>query len=484
MGRAGGLIEPEKTSFGQCRRPEATVGRFAGHRGMESRMMKMQTVAMLTVAAIVMAARNAPAEDNLSQPVLIQPSAYTYYAQDPANDEASPSDVTDSGKSDSKPGHSISPTAFNLSGCDSDGCDSDGCDSDGCDSCGCASSCGSCCNSCNLGEQWQLHNQTCCGIHFGGWTQIGYHEAPTNRSRARGDLGAFNDVPDNLELHSQWFYAEKEAKANSCCWNWGFRADLMYGTDAQKTQGFGGADWDNDWDHGVYGWAAPQLYATVANQDWKFTIGKFFTLVGYEVVTAPGNFFFSHSLTMFNSEPFTHTGVLAERAINNNTTVYLGWTQGWDTGFESYNDSSSWLGGFSRTFLCDTVTFTYISTAGNFGMRGDDGYSHSMVVDVTLTDNMNYVLQSDSLRVTNLDGVKEDDNGINQYLFYTVNDCLKLGTRFEWWRDEGTSNYEATWGANIWPSANLVIRPEIRVDWVPEEDYDESQFAVDAIFLF
>lgn len=35
-----------------------------------------------------------------------------------------------------------------------------------------------------------------------------------------------------------------------------------------------------------------------------------FTMVGFDVVGAPDNFFYSHSFTMYNSEPFTHTGVL------------------------------------------------------------------------------------------------------------------------------------------------------------------------------
>ena len=31
----------------------------------------------------------------------------------------------------------------------------------------------------------------------------------------------------------------KETKTDSCSWDWGYRADLVYGVDAQKTQAFG-----------------------------------------------------------------------------------------------------------------------------------------------------------------------------------------------------------------------------------------------------
>ena len=111
----------------------------------------------------------------------------------------------------------------------------------------------------------------------------------------------------------------------------GFRADLMYGIDADDTQSFGNNpgnwDFDNGLDHGAYGWAIPQLYAELAVGEWNIKAGHFYTLIGYEVVTAPDNFFYSHAITMYNSEPFTHTGVVASRSFGD-ATIYAGWTLG------------------------------------------------------------------------------------------------------------------------------------------------------------
>ena len=95
------------------------------------------------------------------------------------------------------------------------------------------------------------------------------------------------------------------------------------------------------------------------------------------------------------------------------------------------------MGGFSYTPVED-ATFTYISTAGNFGARGDDAYSHSLVLDMTLTDKLNWVVQSDMVRVNE---VREDNIGINQYLFYTVSDCIGLGARMEWWKADAITGY-------------------------------------------
>jgi hypothetical protein len=325
----------------------------------------------------------------------------------------------------------------------------------------------------------------------GGWTSFGYHNKVTPLSVNRGDLLSFNDVPHQVNLHQQWLFMEKALETNGG-FDWGGRVDFMYGTDAQKTQAFGTlGGWDNDWDHGVYGFALPQAYLELGYGNLSVKGGHFFTLVGYEVVAAPGNFFYSHALTMFNSEPFTHTGFVTTYTAGDNLELYGGWTLGWDTGFRQFNNGSSWLGGFAYS-LGDYATLTYISTAGDLGWRGKDAYSHSIVMDVNLTEKLNYVFQTDYVRAGDTTSGyaagsprdSDDDFSINQYLFYNMNDCWAFGTRIEWWKDEGHSYYEWTLGLNYRPMANLVLRPEIRHDWQPFADFDQTTFGVDAILTY
>jgi hypothetical protein len=319
-------------------------------------------------------------------------------------------------------------------------------------------------------------------IKLGGWAQTGYHSQST---------GLFNNRPDKVNLQQMWVYLQKEAARNPY-WDWGFRADVLYGTDAVKTQAFGNPagtwDFQNGLDYGAYGWAIPQAYAELAKEDLSVKVGHFFTLVGYEVVTAPDNFFYSHAYTMFNSEPFTHTGAIASYDVNDSTTLHGGWTLGWDTGFNQLNGGSSFLGGFSRKVRED-LTFTYISTAGNFGWRGN-GYSHSAVFDKSLTENLNYVLQSDLLS-TDTSGGNNNEVGINQYLLYTLSERLRAGTRVEWWKSDRTgtslSTYSVTGGFNITPGDNLIIRPEVRYNWGADlvgADMETPIFGVDAIITF
>lgn len=340
-----------------------------------------------------------------------------------------------------------------------------------------------------LGEQRPLD------LNFGGWVSIGY----TSRS-----TGLFNNNPSEVSVHQAWLFVERQAKKLDVI-DWGFRFDAMYGSDGQDTQSFGNTPdhWDVDWDRGAgYGWAIPQLYVELTYKDFSLMGGHFYTLLGYEVVTAPDNFFFSHAFTMALSEPFTHTGGVLKYSGIDMLELYAGWTAGWDTGFDqSFQGGSNFLGGFSFQPL-DEASLTYMLTGGNLGLIGK-GYSHSVVLNTTplgsLLPGLNYVLQSDYLDVDqDVFGTGHDYStiGINQYLLYWIVDEIGVGTRFEWWKPNGVSYYESTLGLNIKPIPNFIIRPEIRWQWSPAADdnsakniiglpIDEGEIlAFDMIFTF
>jgi hypothetical protein len=388
-----------------------------------------------------------------------------------------------------------------------------GCGSD----CGCCDSCGDgCCSSCSsdswfgdccLGDPCTLHDELtpCCKTNYGGWIQISYHSDTTGLSQDFNDGLAFNDLPDQINLQQAWVFVERTPEAECCSSDWGYRFDMMYGTDAQKLQAngnpradnFGQGRWDASFDHGYYGWAMPQAYAEAGFGDWTVKAGKFITPLGYEYVTAPQNFFYSHSLSSFNSEPFTHTGVLATYEASDGLKVYNGWTLGWDTGFDQFGGGSSYLGGFEAE-MSDCVTFAYLTTVGNLGYRSGDefGYSHGTYITLEMSDSMEYGLYS---VYSNSDGSFGDpttdleDLSVVNYLFYEVNDCWAFGGRMEWWKSdqvtgEATSFYELTGGINYKPHANVVVRPEIRYDWTPSEGavgaYNREVFAVDVVLTY
>lgn len=320
-------------------------------------------------------------------------------------------------------------------------------------------------------------------LDIGGWLANGFYdnshglEGPS----ANSPLG-FNNIGEEFQVNQAWIYMGREADNGGSGMAFGFQADFMFGTDGPDTSAFGDGSFDNDWTtSGQYGFAFPQLYAEVALGNTLLKVGHFFTIIGYEVVQAPGNFFYSHAYTMYYNRPFTHTGVLAETPIGENITAHYGYTLGWDTGFDNRNDGSTFLGGVGIQ-LTDNVHATYATTFGDPGdnaTTSTEAFMQSLVIDVALGDDVNYVFQSDFQTRTPNEGNTYENYGINQYLILALTDALSTGLRYEWYRDGaaavdptgGLNHFHAlSVGANYRVSDNILFKPEMRYDLVDRDD--------------
>ena len=377
---------------------------------------------------------------------------------------------------------------------------------DSCDSC---NSCYDPCTQCRP-EAWSLFGETCSGIKVGGWISAGGYanEYNTVNNAALG----FNNVGDGFTMNQLWGFIDKPVDTGGCGWDFGGRIDYVFGTDGPDTQAFGDIGWDTTWDSSRdYGSAIPQLYAEVGYDDWTLKAGHFFTPIGYEVVQAPQNFFYSHSHSFSYGEPLTHTGALATYSGFDNWTFHGGWTTGWDTGFNNTGNASTFLAGASYS-LGDESAITYMASGGDWGAyNGGDVYMHSIVMESALSERLTMVVQSDFGVQSGF--VVGDSRwcSINQYLLYEINDQLGIGMRFEWFDDRdgllmpnglrmpnniAGSYYNYTAGVNWSPHPNFIFRPELRVDWfnggttapnLPFNNRQRSkQFSggFDAIFLF
>lgn len=354
------------------------------------------------------------------------------------------------------------------------------------------------CSWCNLGDPWKLADMFLCKdspFDVGGWFQAGYHTQSTGAiggaPRVPGNM--FNNQPDRINLHQAWAYIERKADGK-CGLDWGFRADFIYGIDGVDTQAFGGrpGTWDfrNGWGEGDRESSAlPVLYGEVAYGDFSLRAGKFYTLIGYETVRATGNFFYSHAFSFYFSEPFTHTGALATWKASDNLSFRGGWVAGNDTAFDSLNGGHAFLGIVSYT-INDNMTASYAVNFGDLGANGN-GIHQTVLLTTTFMENFEWVLQSDYAKHDQ--GGAFDSFQVANYLFYTINDCLKLGSRMEWYKLNGVSYYNATAGLNYFPMANLRIRPEFRYQWSPGAErgnnpigvpVDRGIFGVDVIFTF
>lgn len=326
-----------------------------------------------------------------------------------------------------------------------------------------------------------------------------------------GILGNGRDTADNFngpvtfpdrdqgQFNQEWLSIDRTAPADNCEWFIGGHVDYFFGSDYFFTTaaGLDGTRagnvprW-NTTDSSSYGFSMPQLYfETDYGTNLKMKWGHFFTIIGYEVVPAIGNFFYSHAYTFQYGEPFTHTGWLATYT-RDNWSFSGGITEGWNT-FDANDSGAGFLGGITYTdkdwgsvaFAITTGDDSEVNLAGVGPLANRTMYS--LVWTRNFTSRLTYVLEHDLGSQNNAQtasGTGAQWYGINQYLFYKLNCCWTAGVRIEWFRDDdgfvvtglqpgnaivGASFpgnfYECTVGLNYKPSGNLTIRPELRWDW-------------------
>lgn len=310
---------------------------------------------------------------------------------------------------------------------------------------------------CNLGDPVHFVDRPDLGLRIGGWDQIGWHSQ---------DNGLFNNRRRRINLHQMWGFVEKDFQTNRGM-GVKLRGDLVYGIDAQRFQAFGNEpfaapeDWDNSWDNGAFGWAAPQFYSEFELQRGKVRAGRFLSPFGFENAAAVENFFYSHTYTYTLTQPHTLSGVVGEANLSASTSAFAGATNGWDTSFGDVGLSG--VAGFTHRFDRNRM-LTYGTSFGEFGSRGT-GFFQSLVYAVQASEKVQLAVQSDWLTAD-----QSDDFGLIGYGIYRFNPCLAAGARVEYWEtDPGISKDQSalafTSGLNYRPHANVVLRPEARFDY-------------------
>ncbi len=473
-------------------------------------------ITKLTVAIAILALWSAQdaAAQRIAAAAVADYDAYYYQGAQPASpsDQAAPMPM----------GEAAAPANGGSCGCDEGGNDC------GCPTC-CNSNCGleRCCTldcgeTCTVRLFDDICGLECRGLKVYGWIAAGITANGENPVDNFNGPVTFNDRTEG-QLNQFYLVMEKAIDNGGCGWGVGGRVDVLYGTDHRFTMSRGletERDFSDKWNTGrFYGVALPQAYVDVAYNDTTIRAGHFYTIIGYEVVPAPSNFFYSHAYTMQYGEPFTHTGAMLIQRWNDRLSFSAGVHRGWDNWEEAPGeDQASFLGGVTIASEDGKGSLALALTTGDEqGFAGFENrtmysvvYSRKMLCDrFTYVFQHDYGVQDDGVGVVG--GPATDDAewyGINQYFLYQLNCCWSAGMRVEWFRDDdgtrvtgiGDGNsiagqafegnfWEVTWGLNWKPNDNVVIRPELRYDWFegagnPYNDgTDTSQFtaAVDAI---
>jgi hypothetical protein len=331
----------------------------------------------------------------------------------------------------------------------------------------------------------------------------------------------FTDKANTALLNQILLTAQRPLDPKATDYDFGFKVQLMYGSDARYTHYLGEGEY---WINELNQFTPVELWVT-AHTPWLFSggidikAGQFVTLEGAEVIDPTGDYLYSHSYIFNFGIPFVHTGIMTVSHVDPLVDIYAGVTTGVNTTFGDRNVAHpSFHGGIGLNLLDGNLTILGTTHIGPenpntpIGIAGCGGCNPENTLrflnDITATwkindswtliTDLNYI-HDDGLAA---DGAHPSGYGGAQYVVYTVNDWLKAVGRVEVWRDNDnffvaaypgnfdfvnfehgffntafaapapTTYFEITGGLNIAPPIppgtpllkSITFRPEVRYD--------------------
>lgn len=367
------------------------------------------------------------------------------------------------------------------------------------------------------------------GIKLSGYVDAGYSYNFTGPAtdRVTGRFGSDTTKYGDFNLYAVKFALEKaltqENKAQA-----GFRADVMIGEDAGLLQ-----DRDNfeaylqNTEVNSNSLFLEQAYASIrapVGNGWDFKVGKFVSILGYEVIERPANMNVTYGL-IWNALPLYYTGVLSSYRFDDYVDAKLGVVNGSNT---DNNTTTSGQGDGCAVLAALNVTapggnanwsnnFQYSSNNDNWNTNGPADSSTPTGIE-NASSGTGYVLIYNSwgnwapkfaddkllLAFNSVLGTASTNNGdpaqpgvtwygAGAYTKYQFNDWFYLAGRGEYLggnnmqkmfesggalSDTGLSLWEWTLTAGFNVIDNLLIRAEYRLDWgnaaVTQDNYTGS----------
>ena len=338
---------------------------------------------------------------------------------------------------------------------------------------------------------------------FYGWLEGGF-TGNFNSPADHQNFGRLFDDRSNEPMLNQFVLTfERVLDPKATGFDWGFKAQAMFGSDARFIHSLGLLDQSlktstNQFDvvEAYLNFHFPVL--TSGGVDLK--VGKFVTLEGAETIDPRTNAFYSHTYIFNYGIPFNHTGALFTIHANKVLDIYAGITRGVNTSIEDNNGTAAFHGGFGLNFNEGKFTISATTSIGPETANNSRSLRYlndltaiwKMTGKLTSTTDLNYIYDE----AANARGY-----GLAQYFTYAFNDKVSASVRGEVWRDErgfyvgsfanvhdpvrglsgqaftdvrtvggGSTTYGAlTAGITFKPAmpkpfTGLMIRPEFRVD--------------------
>lgn len=220
-----------------------------------------------------------------------------------------------------------------------------------------------------------------------------------------------------------------------------------------------------------------QLYLSYAVSDkLKFTMGKWATHVGYELVDAYLNRNYSMSY-MFSKGPFFHTGLKADVSLGGKTAVMVGVAN--PTDYSTTTSSSKFAIAQFSTATSDSKVKMYLNYQGGKIMPGVSLNQGDIVITGAVSDKFS-IGYNGTVQSQKPSG-KSGNSWWGSALYFNIDPTSYFGLtlRSEYFSDSksvagvGSKVFENTLSANFKVS-NLTIIPELRIDNASQNIFTKS----------
>ena len=343
-------------------------------------------------------------------------------------------------------------------------------------------------------------------VQLGAQLDAGFVLSPQRPSNANNVGQLFTDKANQAQLNQLLLTAQKPLDPKATDYDFGFKLQAMYGSDARYTHFLGELDQTIGQRYQLDIVEANLLahlpWLTPGGIDVK--AGQFSSPLGSETIDPSTDPFYSHSYIFNYGVPFKHTGVLTTTHATSVVDLYLGVDSGVNTslGGGDQNDEPGGIFGFGLNLLGGKLTVLALSHVGpenpvsttpnaNSQMR----YLNDVVVTYKATDKLSFTTEANYIKD---DAYGAEGYGAAQYVAYALTDHVTLNGRAEVWRDNsgffvaafpGNTDYvraeaglpntgiagkpttysEFTAGVTFKPNlpapvSTLMLRPELRYD--------------------
>ncbi|HEY1505649.1 MAG TPA: outer membrane beta-barrel protein [Stellaceae bacterium] len=290
------------------------------------------------------------------------------------------------------------------------------------------------------------------GITISGHVDAGTTVNPDSPDNNINFGQLFTDRANSFRVNQTNIAAEQDIDSSAASFNWGWRVEGMYGTDSRFTHTIGLFDRATN---SPYQWDLVEAslsghFPVIFSGGIDVKAGNYPTPIGYEVIDANGNFFYTHSYIFNYGIPLKHTGAYAVGHVTDMIDVWAGADTGVNAGapfFRSTDDnhSGAFLGGFAINNPIPNLTVLGLAhigaengyVAGGVGPAPDRNHYSRQIYDLVTTYK-----PLDALTLANETNFIRDDlfhataEGTAFYGIYKLNDQWSFGARGEVFRDD------------------------------------------------